>query len=474
MNAQPASSMHDPEPNPNTGAASDAPDASGTGEPRVPACPLTLSETGLKEGFVADLLLKTLYQRGSATGEDLATLMALAYPVIDDLLLTLQQRHFLEVLRTQGHGRAGYTFGLTDEGQNRARMAIDASQYVGPAPVPLELFRTWVERQSVRHTRVDRATLTEAFEDLVFPDTVFDALGPAMNSGGSIFLHGAPGNGKTAIAERLGELTSESLWIPKSVLIDGHVMILEDPIYHRRVEPESADLPVSLVRQDTSTDHRFAHVRRPSVFVGGELTLDQLDLQYDPHSKIYQAPFQLKATGGVLVIDDFGRQRMPPAALLNRWIVPLEKRFDVLSLHSGTKFPVPFDCLLVFATNLNPRDLVDEAFLRRIQFKVEIRSPDKEAFTRILSRVCQDRGITFDAKAVHVLFRDYYEPMGFPPRGCHPRDLVHQIESLVEFVGKQASLEPDLLHRAARSYFLVMEEEYAAGIPSLHHERSSS
>jgi hypothetical protein len=441
-------------------------------EPDRPVCPLTLPETGLKEGFVADLVLKTLFRQGASTGEDLAQLISLAYPVIDDLLLTLQQRHFLEVLTTRGHGRAGYTFGLTDEGQNRARLAMDASQYTGPAPVPLALFRAWVERQSVRNVRVRRDALTEAFSDLVFPDAVFDALGPAVNSGSSIFLHGAPGNGKTAIAERLGKLTFESIWLPKAVLVDGHVMTLEDPVYHQRVDPEPSDAPTQLLRQDTSSDHRFAHVRRPAVFVGGELTLDQLDLQYDPYSKVYQAPFQLKATGGVLVIDDFGRQRMSPAELLNRWIVPLEKHFDVLSLHTGTKFPVPFDCLLVFATNLNPRDLVDEAFLRRIQFKVEIKSPDKQAFTRILAMECERRGLEFDPQAVHLLFRDYYEPMGFPPRGCHPRDLIHQIESLADFRGVKPSLEPELLHKAAQSYFLLMEEEYVAGIPSLHNRRS--
>lgn len=439
----------------------------------TPDCPLTLADTGLKEGFVADLVLKTLFRRGASTGEELGSLTSLAYPVLDDLLLTLQQRHFLEVLGTRGHGRSGYTFGLTDEGQVRARMAMDASQYVGAAPVPLELFRTWVERQSVRNVRVNRDALAGAFDDLVFPDAVFDALGPAVNSGSSIFLHGAPGNGKTAIAERLGKLTSESIWLPKAVLVDGHVMTLEDPVYHVRVDPDADAARATLLRQDTSSDHRFAHVRRPAVFVGGELTLDQLDLQYDPYAKIYQAPFQLKATGGVLVIDDFGRQRMSPAELLNRWIVPLEKRFDVLSLHSGTKFPVPFDCLLVFATNLNPRDLVDEAFLRRIQFKVEIKSPDKEAFTRILASECERRGLDFDPKAVHLLFRDYYEPMGFPPRGCHPRDLIHQIESLAEFRGVAPSLEPELLHKAAQSYFLVMEEEYVAGIPSLHNRRTA-
>lgn len=220
-------------------------------------------------------------------------------------------------------------------------------------------------------------------------------------------------------------------------------------------------------------DRRFVHIRRPVVFVGGELTMDQLDLRYDPYSKVYQAPFQLKASGGVLIVDDFGRQRMRPAELLNRWIVPLEKEFDNLSLHTGLKFPVPFDCLLVFATNLNPRDLVDEAFLRRIQFKVEIRSPDREAFTKILKMNCRERDIEYEPAAVDLLFDEYYDAMGFPPRGCHPRDILHQIESVASFRNTSPALEPEALHRAARSYFLVMEEDYVHGIPSITAKRNN-
>ncbi len=440
----------------------------------APPCPLTLAETGLSEGAVSDLLLKVLFRRGAMVGEELAHAVALAYPVIDDLLMTLQQRHFLEVLSTRGHGRAGYTLGVTEEGRNRARMAMDASRYVGPAPVTLDTFREWVERQSVRNVRVRREVLRAAFSDLVFPDEVFEGLGPAINSGSSIFLHGAPGNGKTAIAERLGSLTSESLYLPRALTVSGHVIVLEDPIYHRPVNEGQQSGVDSLVRGDTSRDRRFAHVRRPAVFVGGDLALDQLDLKYDSYSKVYQAPFQVKASGGVLVVDDFGRQHMAPADLLNRWIVPLEKRYDTLSLHTGTKFPVPFDCLLVFATNLNPRDLVDEAFLRRIQFKVEVKSPDREGFAQILRMACLDRDIPFDSAAVDLLFASYYEKYGFRPRGCHPRDLLHQIESVAEFQGEAPTLDPELLHRAARSYFLTVEEEYVAGIPSLDVRRNQS
>ena len=433
-----------------------------------PPCPLTVEETGLPSSTIVDLMLKALYQTGSMTGEELSDFLALAFPVLDDLLLSLQQRHFVEVLDTRGHGRSGYRFALTEEGRNRARHAMEASLYVGPAPVTLEDFTKWVRRQTVRNVRIGRDALRGAFHDLVFPDEVYEALGPAVNSGSSLFLHGAPGNGKTAIAERLAVLESESIFLPRAVTVSGSVMVIEDPVYHHSVEESSEAEASPLLRRTADWDRRFMHVRRPAVFVGGELTLDQLDLQYDPFSKVYQAPFQIKAAGGVLVVDDFGRQRARPSELLNRWIVPIEKGVDTLTLHTGAKFPVPFDTLLIFATNLNPSNLVDEAFLRRIQFKIEVRSPDKEAFADILRMVCDDENVPFDEAAVDLLFDTYYEPMGFRPRGCHPRDLVHQIESFSRYQGVPPRLTPEMIHRAARSYFLVTEEEYTAGIPSIH------
>lgn len=428
----------------------------------APAVPDSVADTGLSEAQITDLLLKVLYQRGTLLGDQISDIVALPFAIIDDLLLTAQQRHFVEVLQALGHGRGGYAFSLTDEGRHRARAALDVSHYVGAAPVPLEQFRKWATAQSVRGNRVRRKALEEAFDDLVLPDGVMDALGPALNSGSSIFLHGAPGNGKTAIAERVGTLTSSTIFMPRALMVHGHVMVLFDSVYHEEVEREaSQDAGSALFRDGHRYDPRFVQIRRPTVFVGGDLTMDQLDLQFDPHSKVYQAPFQLKAAGGVLIIDDFGRQRMRPEELLNRWIVPLEKGFDNLTLHSGIKFPVPFDCILIFATNLNPRDLVDEAFLRRIQFKVEVSSPSREAFEQILRINCAEMGIPFDARAVDVLYSEYYEGMNIPPRGCHPRDILRHIASMASFWGVQPSLDLSLLRRAVRSYFLVMEEFHA-------------
>jgi predicted ATPase with chaperone activity len=436
-------------------------------EQAAPPIPESIQETGLTEDQIANLLLKALYQRGALSGHGLADVVALPYPLIDDLLLTAQQRHFVEVPQAVGHGREGYTYALTDEGRDRARAALESSRYVGAAPVPLGQFREWVERQSVKDSYVRREELEGVFSDLVLPPDVMDALGPAVNSGGSIFLHGAPGNGKTAIAERLGSLASSTIYMPRALIVHGHVMVLFDPVHHEPVQDGLATDPGSpLFRGGPPWDARFIKVRRPTVFVGGELTMDQLDLQFDPYSKVYQAPFQLKAACGVLIVDDFGRQRMRPEELLNRWIVPLEKGFDNLTLHSGIKFPVPFDCLLLFATNLNPRDLVDEAFLRRIQFKVEVRSPDRGAFEEIFRMNCDETGIDYDRRAVDLLYSEYYDAHGFPPRGCHPRDILHHVRSLATFEEREPTLEPSLLHRAARSYFLVMEEDYQVGIPS--------
>lgn len=436
----------------------------------VPRVPDTLEDTGLSAADITSLLLKILHQRGSLRGDELAQVIALPFSLIDDLLLMAQQRHFVEVLHARGHGRTGYTFALTDEGRVRARAALETSRYVGAAPVPLEEFRRVVAVQSVRGVEVGREELERSFSDLVLPEGVIDALGPAVNSGGSIFLHGAPGNGKTATAERVGRLTSSTLFLPRALMIQGHIMVLYDPVFHELVdhdEPFGAEHERSPLFDDApSYDARFVKIKRPTVFVGGELTMDQLDLQYDPYSKVYQAPFQLKAAGGVLIIDDFGRQRMRPEELLNRWIVPLEKGFDNLTLHSGIKFPVPFDCILIFATNLNPRDLVDEAFLRRIQYKVEVRSPHRDAFEEIFQINCDELGMTFREDAVDLLFNEYYEARGFSPRGCHPRDLIKQIQAMAAYLGIDAQLDAASIHRAAHSYFLVTEEEFSSGIPS--------
>lgn len=417
----------------------------------------SVADTGLTRESIIDLLLKTLYIQGARQGEHLADVVRLPYAVLDDLLMDLQQRRLLEVRSTQGHGRSGYVYDLTGEGRTRAREALAISAYVGPAPVPLSVFREWVQRQSVRNHRVSPERIKGGFDDLVLSPEVLEALGPAVNHGRSLFLYGHPGNGKTAIAERIARLMGGSIYLPYAIDIDGETMVVYDPVHHRPVEEEAADdTAAAMLTRSAAYDRRFVRIQRPTVFVGGDLTMEQLDLQFDPVAKLYQAPFQVKAAGGVLIIDDFGRQLVGPTELLNRWIVPLEKEVDFLSLHTGIKFPVPFDTILVFATNLDPNDLVDEAFLRRINFKVNINSPDRAAWEKIFKDVCEERGIEFDHDALDTVFHKYYEGFNIHPRGCHPRDIMDHLQAIAMYEGAEPALRSDYLDRACRSYFLVM------------------
>ncbi|HUE96495.1 MAG TPA: hypothetical protein VMN39_07530, partial [Longimicrobiaceae bacterium] len=315
-----------------------------------PAVPRTIADTGISAAFLTDLLLKILYRLGMLTGERIAEEIRLPFPLVDDQLHALQQRQLLEVRGTGGHGRGGYLFDLTGAGRERAQEALAANSYSGPAPVPLEQYREAVLAQSIQNVHVTRESIEEGFRDVVIDPELLNQLGPAINSAKSLFLYGSSGNGKTLVAESIARLLGGAIYVPFAVTTEGQVMVLFDPVYHRPADeapPADGEGDVSLWRDlEADYDRRFVRVHRPVAITGGELTLDQLDLQYDPGSKLYQAPFQMKANGGVLIIDDFGRQRVPPRDLLNRWIVPLEKKRDYLTLHTGSKFPIPVDCLL--------------------------------------------------------------------------------------------------------------------------------
>lgn len=428
--------------------------------PRYPTAPESLRDTGLSAESVIDLILKALYVQGARSGQQLTDLLCLPFDIVDEQLLWLQERRFVEVRRTQGPSRGNYIFDLGDAGRTRARDALEASQYVGPAPVPLDTYRNWIDAQSVRDVHLSRDLIRRGFAHLVLPDELRESLGPAINSGASIFLYGDPGNGKTVIAEAIAKMMGGDLYIPHAVDIDGQIMMLFDPVHHRPIAdaPHSSSDPAvpAWLRQVGTHDRRFVRVHRPTVFVGGELSLDQLDLRYDAFTKIYQAPFQLKAAGGVLIIDDFGRQLVEPKDLLNRWIVPLEKRVDYLTLHTGVKFPVPFDCLLVFATNLNPDDLVDEAFLRRIQYKVNVDDPTPADYREIYRRECEARGIPYLEHSIEHIYDEYYRKRGIPARACHPRDLLNHVASICRYEGEPPHIDDALLDRACRAYFLVM------------------
>jgi predicted ATPase with chaperone activity len=425
-----------------------------------PPVPETVRDTGLSEEFIVDLLLKTLYVQGARTGQQLTGSVRLPFAFVDDRLLSLQQRRLVEVRSTTGPNRGGYLFDLTGAGRERAREALASSQYVGPAPVPLTQYRTWVEKQTIRNVHVTRDVVREGFRNMVLSDAVHEVLGPSINSAKSLFLYGAPGNGKTMIAETISHLLGGDIFVPYAVEIEGQMMVVFDPVYHEPTdgldpyEPSDPAAEPSWLASPPSYDLRYVKVRRPVVLTGGELTLEQLDLQYDNYTKMYQAPFQLKANGGVLILDDFGRQRVPPKDLLNRWIVPLEKRIDFLTLHTGGKFPVPFDCLLIMATNLEPAQLVEEAFLRRIHYKIQIEGPQPNQYAEIFTRCCGERGIEFQQGAVDHIYRRWYEGRGIHPRACHPRDILDHLVDIARFYEGKPVLTADMVDRACRSYFL--------------------
>jgi len=334
----------------------------------VPPAPATLEETGLGADQIVQLLMKALYP-GETTGLLLAERLRLPYSILEPLVERSRAERLIEVRGAGGTGTAGYRYTLTDAGRDRTRHFLDANQYTGPAPVPLATYVATMKALRAARPFVDREQIGRGFSHLVVADSLLEQLGPAINAGKAVFLYGAPGNGKTVIAEGMGRTLGGDMFVPHAIDVDGQTMTMFDPINHDSVEGE-ADL--TSIIASAPRDRRWVKIRRPVVTVGGELTLDMLDLTFNPTAKFCEAPIQLKANGGVFLVDDFGRQRIRPEELLNRWIVPLESRVDYLTLHTGKKFQVPFDVLIVFATNLDPKALADEAFLRRIPYKIAV------------------------------------------------------------------------------------------------------
>jgi predicted ATPase with chaperone activity len=340
---------------------------------------------------------------------------------------------------------------LTDQGRQYAQHLINLCAYQGPAPVPLTDYITSVDAQTITAEAPKQHHLEQAFRDISIDPVLFARLGPAVNSGTGLFLYGAPGNGKTTLAERITLCFGQEIWIPKVIFAEGEIIKLYDPAYHSMV----ADSTGQLVRQD-SHDPRWIKIRRPTVIVGGELTMDSLEIRHNATTHVSEAPLQLKSNGGFLLIDDFGRQRMDPLELLNRWIVPLEKHYDFLTLGSGIKIQVPFDQLIIFSTNLEPKDLVDEAFLRRIPYKINVPDPDEEEFHRLFEVCAPMVGCIYDAAAVDHLLAMHYRPQRRPMRRCHPRDLLMQILNYCSYNDFPIEMKPEYFDLVVGNYFTVV------------------
>ncbi|HRQ40674.1 MAG TPA: ATP-binding protein [Chloroflexota bacterium] len=416
----------------------------------------SIEDTGLTHGFLEDLALKIMYFRGQLTGHDIAELMHVPFAtVVSPLMDYLKREQMCEVKGSGGLGAATYNYSITSKGANRAREQLERTTYVGPAPVPWDNYIASVKAQSGKRLKVNPAMMRKSLAHLTLEEDVFQKIGPAANSGKSIFLYGPPGNGKTTIAEAIGRmiLTSD-IYIPYAVEVDGQIINMYDQINHEAV-PEDRGVTGAL-GGSRKGDARWLRIKRPVIMVGGELTLEGLDLIYDPINKFYEAPFQMKANGGMFLIDDFGRQQVRPRDLLNRWIVPMEKQIDYLALHTGRKLEVPFEVLIVFSTNLPPRDLVDEAFLRRIRHKIEVRPPTFEGFRAIFVAVCERRGIPYDEQAVRYLLQEYYIKRNQKLRANHPRDLLDQILDIANYQEIKPQLTKELIDRAADSYFVEL------------------
>jgi predicted ATPase with chaperone activity len=425
--------------------------------PYLPRVPSKWEDLGLPLPFLFEMVLRTIYNRGQLTGSELAESLRIPFAALAPVLPAMRKQTLIDIVGQRGGGGdASFIYEIKPpKGTAAAQDALAKTSYVGPAPVPFEDYAESVLAQSVKKMVVTRRSIQRAFEDLVITDAVFSEIGPAVNSAASIFFFGYPGNGKTSIAERITRLMGDAIFVPHAVEANGQVIKVFDPILHVPVAEEKAgDGLEGVIRKGPAFDPRYVKVKRPTIVVGGELTLTMLDLRYNENGKFYEAPLQMKANGGILMIDDFGRQQVRPMDLLNRWIVPLEKRYDYLSTVAGTKIEVPFDELLIFSTNLDPNQLADEAFLRRIKYKIEVRDPDEQQYRRIWELVCKSRRVELDPEGVEYLIEKWYRPSRRPFRMCQPRDILDQMISMAKYNMERINFSPDLIDAACATYFI--------------------
>jgi hypothetical protein len=427
----------------------------------APLQPETIDQTGLPESTIEHLVLKILYFRGDLYGQELSTAIGLKFSVIHDVVESLKLQHLIQVKRSLGMGNVGSVFALTEAGRGRARDCLESNHYSGPAPVPLDQYADMVRRQKLREGWLTKEALAKALRGLVVTERLLSQIGPAISSANSLLLYGKPGDGKTFLIESLANLDTAPIFLPYALECQGNIVQLFDPIYHERVAEEEDEPSVFAVSEERTYDKRWAKCKRPFIVSGGELTLDMLDLRYNAASKVYEAPYQLKANNGIYLIDDFGRQRATPSEVLNRWIVPMERRVDYMSFLTGGKMTAPFEAFLVFSTNLNPADLGDEAFLRRMQYKLLLRSPAENEFIRIFESFCTTRRIPCSRDLIKWFVDKYYKQGKKPFRRCHPRDVLGHALNLIHFEKLPVALTAEVLDRAFESCFLQEADEKA-------------
>jgi DNA polymerase III delta prime subunit len=425
----------------------------------APPAMRSVEDTGLNFGSLSDLAIKTIYFAGVMSGAKLAEAMCLPYTgVVNKILEFMRKEKWIEVRTSSTINEAAYEYIISGKGSSKAQEVLQRSMYAGPCPVTLPQY-VYAMKAQYKRPIVQREGLLQAFDGLVVDEDILGKIGPAMNSGKAIFMHGPPGNGKTTFATRAARhILGEDLWLPYAVDVDGQVIRIFDNVNHEVIGT------VEELEQSAGTgvrrDPRWIKIKRPVIMVGGELTMAGLDLVYDPINKFYEAPFQMKANGGMFFIDDFGRQTMRPQDLLNRWIVPLESRIDFLTLNTGRKIEVPFNVLIIFSTNLPPADLVDEAFLRRIPYKIEVGDPTFDQYREIFKNTCQAKRIPYDEKGLAYLLQEWYLKRNRPLRSVHPRDILDQLLDIARYLNRPPQLTKELLDRAADAYFVDLTGEY--------------
>jgi predicted ATPase with chaperone activity len=419
-------------------------------ETRIPPVPETLEDTGLPASIIEQLIFKLLYFRGEILGRDLAGAMGLKFSVIEAQVENLKRQYLLQVKKSLGLGNSSAMFALSDAGRNVAREQLEANQYSGPAPVPLYQYTYFVHKQRRQDGWLTQKALKEAYSRMVVTERLLSQIGPAVSSGNSFLIYGQPGNGKTFLAEALQNIDTTHIYVPHAIECQGNIIQVYDPIYHNAVTDDSN---LSVISFEPKFDGRWVKCRRPFIVTGGELQLEMLDLTYNESSKTYDAPYQLKANNGIYLIDDFGRQQCSPAEVLNRWIVPMERRVDYLSFRSGGKMTVPFDAFLIFSTNLKPDQLGDEAFLRRIQYKMLLRSPDATEFLQIFESFCKFKELRYEPGLPERFLEKRYKLTGKKLRRCHPRDVISHAIDLIHFEKIPFRLTEDVLDRAFESCF---------------------